>query len=66
MALVKATDEKTEARIKAEAFFAEDAYDYEERIDGRGPFNSFLAVDYALEISVSVFLLIFFRIALPK
>lgn len=31
--------EKQEAREKAEQFFAEDAYDFEERVDGRGPFN---------------------------
>ena len=31
--------EKVDARMKAEQFFAEDAYDYEHRIDGRGPFN---------------------------
>ena len=46
--------------------FAEDAFDFEERIDGRGPFNRFLTMDYALECSVAVFLFIFFRIVLPR
>ena len=58
--MAQMADEKAEARKKAEQFFAEDAYDYEERIDGRGPFNRFLKHDYALEASVVVFLLIFF------
>ena len=46
--------------MKAEQFFAEDAYDYEERIDGRGPFNQFLTMNYALEISIAAFLIVFF------
>ena len=57
--------DKQEARMKAEQFFAEDAYDYEERIDGRGPFNQFLTMNYALEISIAAFLIVFFQL-LPK
>ena len=56
--------EKAEARVKAEQFFAEDAYDYEERVDGRGPFNQFLSINYALEGAVCVFLVIFFRVVM--
>ena len=52
-------------RDKAEQFFAEDAYDYEERIDGRGPFNQFLKHDWALEGSVAIFLIFFFRSVMP-
>lgn len=58
--------EKQEAREKAEQFFAEDAYDYEERIDGRGPFNQFLKHDWALEGSVGIFLVIFFKMVMPS
>lgn len=59
-------NDKAEARVKAEQFFAEDAYDYEERVDGRGPFNQFLQMDYALEVATTAFLLIFFQLVMPK
>jgi len=65
-AFVDVQVEKEEARAKAEQFFAEDAYDYEERIDGRGPFNKFLTMDWALEVSTAIFLMGFFNVILPK
>ena len=64
-AMLQIQREKEEARAKAEQFFAEDAYDYEERVDGRGPFNQFLKHDWALEASVAIFLVIFFRVVMP-
>ena len=65
-ALVDLQEEQAAARAKAEQFFAEDAHDYEERVDGRGPFNKFLQMDWALEATTATFLYIFFRVALPK
>ena len=65
-AMVQAQEEKAEARMKAEQFFAEDAYDYEERIDGRGPFNQFLSYDWGLEVAVAGFLLVFFHFVMPS
>ena len=65
-ALLDIQDEKNAARLKAEQFFAEDAYDYEEKIDGRGPFNKFLQMDYALEVSVTGFLILFFKVVMPS
>lgn len=37
--LIDIKREKEEARLKAESFFQEDAYDFDERIDGQGIFN---------------------------
>lgn len=48
-----------------EAFFHEDAYDYDEHIDGRGSLNQFLSISYGLEGCTVAFLVAFFRI-LPK
>ena len=41
--LIEIKKEKEEERLKAESFFQEDAYDYDERIDGQGFYNRFLA-----------------------
>ena len=57
--------EKEEARLKAESFFNEDAYDYDERVDGQGIFNKFLAQPYALEATMSVLLAVFYS-SIPK
>ena len=57
--------EKEEARLKAESFFNEDAYDYDERVDGQGIFNKFLAQPYALEATMSLLLAIFYS-SIPK
>ena len=65
-AMMNMQKEKVEAREKAEQFFAEDAHDYEERIDGRGPFNPLLKMDYVLEGSIGVFLFLFSKVILPK
>jgi len=58
-AMYEAQVQKEETRAKAEEFFAEDAYDYEERIDGRGPFNQFLQRDNVFECCTVVFVAIF-------
>ena len=63
--LINIQKEREEARLKAEAFFQEDAYDYDERIDGQGIFNNFLATPYALEASVALFMTAFFS-AIPE
>lgn len=59
-ALIDIQKEREAARMKAEAFFQEDAYDYDERIDGQGVFNNFLATPYALEATISLFMMGFF------
>ena len=58
--LYEIQQEKAEARAKAEQLFQEDAYDFDERIDGQGIFNQFLDIPYGLELSMAVFLSIFF------
>ena len=58
--LIDIKREKEEARLKAESFFNEDAYDYDERIDGQGIFNKFLAQPYLLEVTMSAFLAMFY------
>ena len=59
--LIDIQKEKEAERLKAEAFFQEDAYDYDERIDGQGIFNNFLATPYALEATISLFMIGFFN-----
>ena len=63
--LVDLQDEQKAEREKAEALFREDAYDFEDGIDGRGPINSFLSNDYALEGCTMLSLLVILSI-LPK
>ena len=41
--------------------FQEDAYDFDEKIDGRGPFNWFLSKSYALEATTALFIILVFR-----
>jgi len=58
-------DEQKAEREKAEALFREDAYDYESSIDGRGPINQFLEMNWALEGMTLITLVVFLGIV-PK
>jgi len=60
--LIEIQKEKHEKRMKEEAFFQENAYDYDEEIDGDRAINKILAKPYyLLELWIIFFLYLFFR-----
>jgi hypothetical protein len=49
-------------KAKEESLFNEESYDFEERIDGRGPLNHFMSYPFLLEGVMIAFIIIFVRV----
>ena len=60
--LIEIQKEKIAKREKEEEFFQENAYDYDEEVDGNRAINKFLSQPYyLLELVIIVFLTVFFK-----
>jgi hypothetical protein len=60
--LIAIQEEKAMQKAKEESLFNEDSYDFEERIDGRGPLNHFMSYPFLLEGVMIAFIIIFVRV----